>query len=455
MSDKKFFGTDGIRGMANYGVMTAETALRLGMAVGTLFKRGNHRHLVVIGKDTRLSGYLLEPALTSGLISVGMDVMLVGPMPTPAIAMLTKSLRADLGIMLSASHNPYYDNGIKIFGPDGLKLNDQTELIIEDLMEKYPESMDFADSANLGRAKRLEDAPGRYVEYVKNSFPKGKILDGFRIVVDAANGAAYHIAGKIFWELGAEIINIGNDPDGFNINESCGSQSPQAAINAVLEHKADLGIVLDGDADRLLLIDNKGAVVDGDQILAAIATHMQNHGLLIEDTVVSTHMSNLGLENYLRKKGIKLIRTNVGDRYVADVMNKSGYNLGGEQSGHIILSDYSTTGDGIVAALDILDYIVDNINGKSVSDLFHLFELVPQVTHSVKYNPKILDILERQNILTKIHEAEAMLINKGRILVRKSGTEPIIRIMVESSDKSLIGSIIAALEVEINEIILH
>ncbi len=453
MIGKKFFGTDGIRGLANYGVMTAETALKLGMAVGTLFKRGNHRHLVVIGKDTRLSGYLLEPALTSGLISVGMDVMLVGPMPTPAIAMLTKSLRADVGIMLSASHNPYHDNGIKIFGPDGLKLSDQTELIIEGLMEKYPESMDFADSVNLGRAKRLDDAPGRYVEYVKNSFPKGKTLDGFRIVVDAANGASYHIAGKIFWELGAEVINIGKDPDGFNINEGCGSQSPQAAINAVLEHNADLGIVLDGDADRLLLVDNKGKIVDGDQILAAIATHMQNHGLLIEDTVVSTYMSNLGLENYLSKKGIKLIRTNVGDRYVADVMYKAGYNLGGEQSGHIILSDYSTTGDGIVAALTILDYIVDNKNGKSVSDLFHLFESVPQVTHSVKYNPKILDILERQNILAKIHEAEIMLINKGRILVRKSGTEPIIRIMVESSDKSLIGSIIVGLESEINEII--
>lgn len=449
MSGKKFFGTDGIRGMANYGVMTAETALKLGMAVGTLFKRGKHRHLVVIGKDTRLSGYLLEPALTSGLISVGMDVMLVGPMPTPAIAMLTKSLRADIGIMLSASHNPYHDNGIKIFGPEGLKLSDQTELVIEDLMEKYPESIDFADSINLGRAKRLDDAPGRYVEYVKNSFPKGKTLSGFKIVVDSANGAAYHIAGKIFWELGAEVINIGKEPNGFNINEGCGSQSPQAAINAVLEYQADLGIVLDGDADRLLLIDNKGKVVDGDQILAAIATHMQQHNLLIDDTVVSTHMSNLGLENYLNEKGIKLIRTNIGDRYVADVMHKSGYNLGGEQSGHIILSDYSTTGDGIVAALSILDYIIDNKNGKSVADLFHLFEPVPQVTHSVKYDPKICDILERKNIVAKIQEAEVLLSNKGRLLVRKSGTEPIIRIMVESSDKNLISDIVSNLELEI------
>ncbi len=449
MVSKTFFGTDGIRGTANKGIMTAEIALKLGMAAGTLFKRGEHRHLVIIGKDTRLSGYLLEPAITSGLVSVGMDVLLVGPMPTPAIAMLTKSLRADIGVMISASHNPYYDNGIKIFGPDGFKLNDQTEFAIEELMLNYPTSIDFADSHYLGRVKRLDDAPGRYVEYVKNSFPKGKKLSDFKIVVDSANGAAYHIVEKIFWELGAEVISIGSNPDGFNINTNCGSQHPQAAINAVLEHKADIGIVLDGDADRLVIIDEKGSVVDGDQILAAIATHMHKRNLLIGNTVVSTYMSNLGLEDYLKSKDIALIRTNIGDRYVADVMHKMGCNLGGEQSGHIILSDYSATGDGIIAALAVLDYIIDCGSGQ-VSHIIRCFEPVPQILRNVKYNPKISNILEQQNIIDKIHEYETQLKDQGRILVRKSGTEPIIRIMVECANKKLIQEIVVSMELEIN-----
>jgi phosphoglucosamine mutase len=452
MVGKKFFGTDGIRGTANKGLMTAETALKLGMAVGTLFKRGDHRHLVIIGKDTRLSGYLLEPALTSGLISVGMDVLLVGPMPTPAIAMLTKSLRADIGIMLSASHNPYYDNGIKIFGPEGLKLSDKTELVIEDLMSNYPKSVDFAKPRDLGRARRLDDAPGRYVEYVKNSFPKGKKLSDFKLVVDSSNGSAYHIAGKIFWELGAEVINIGDKPDGFNINENCGSQHPQAAINAVLEHKADLGIVLDGDADRLVIIDNKGKVINGDQILAVIATHMHKHNLLINDTVVSTHMANIGLENYLRSKGIDLVRTDVGDRYVAEVMHNSGYNLGGEQSGHIILSDYSTTGDGIIAALSCLDCVIENQAQKSVAEFFNCFIPVPQVIHNIKYDSQIANILEQDRLIAKINEAKTKL-KDGRLIVRKSGTEPIIRIMVESTEPDLINIIISELESEIKQVI--
>lgn len=448
---KKYFGTDGIRGTANKGVMTAEIALKLGMAVGTLFKRGTHRHLVIIGKDTRLSGYMLEPALTSGLVAVGMDVLLVGPMPTPAIAMLTKSLRADLGIMLSASHNPYHDNGIKIFGPDGLKLHDETELKVENIMSHYPKDIDFADSHYLGRARRLDDAPGRYIEFVKNSFPKGKKLSGLKIVVDSANGAAYHIAGKIFWELGADVIDIANTPDGFNINADCGSTFPQAAQKSVLDHKADLGIVLDGDADRLLLIDNKGMVVDGDQILAIIATHLHNQQLLAGNTVVGTHMANLGLEQYLASKDISLIRTDIGDRYVAAAMHQSGYTLGGEQSGHIILSDYSTTGDGLIAALCVLDYIVDNNAQNSISELLHCFVPIPQITHNIKYNPELGNILTQQTVVDKIEEITVRLKDAGRILVRKSGTEPIIRIMVESADKNLLNHAIVEIEAVIKQ----
>lgn len=442
MTGRKYFGTDGVRGRANSGVMTAEMALKLGMSVGTLFKRGEHRHLVIIGKDTRLSGYLLEPALTAGLIATGMEVLLVGPMPTPAIAMLTKSLRADLGIMISASHNPYFDNGIKIFGPDGFKLSDKTEIEIESIMDSYPEAMEFADSHYLGRARRLDDAPGRYVEYVKNSFPKGKKLSGFKIVVDSANGAAYHIASKIFWELGAEVIAIGNQPDGFNINEKCGSQYPEAAIKAVLQHKADLGIVLDGDADRVVIIDNEGGVVDGDQILAIIATHLQAQGRLHYNTVVATHMSNLALERYLNGKGIELIRTDIGDRYVASKMTEGGFSLGGEQSGHIIISDYSSTGDGVIAALTVLDYLIDNIDKGDISQILRCFTPMPQILHNIKYDHSRGDLLAKDLFKEKISEVEARLAGCGRVLVRKSGTEPIIRIMVEHDDFDVIQEVI-------------
>lgn len=452
MTGRKYFGTDGVRGKANYGLMTAEVVLKLGMSVGTFFKRGDHRHLVIIGKDTRLSGYLLEPALTAGLIATGMEVLLVGPMPTPAIAMLTKSLRADLGIMISASHNPYCDNGIKIFGPDGLKLNDETELEIEAIMDNYPKDIGFADSHYLGRARRLDDAPGRYVEYVKNSFPKGKKLDKFKLVVDSANGAAYHIARKIFWELGAEVIAIGDHPDGFNINENCGSQSPQAAIDAVKRHNADLGIVLDGDADRILVIDNKGNVVDGDQILAIIAIHLKRTGRLNKDTVVATHMSNLGLETYLESQGIKLIRTDIGDRYVATEMNKSGSSLGGEQSGHIIISEYTTTGDGIIAALAVLDYLIDNCEEGEMNSLLQLFTPIPQITKNISIDQAKRDILTNKLVTDKIKEMELKLAPEGRVLVRKSGTEPIIRIMVEHADKSLVDFVISSIEEKIKSL---
>lgn len=450
VTKRKYFGTDGVRGRANQGVMTSEIALKLGASVGTLFKRGDHRHLVIIGKDTRLSGYMIEPALTSGLIAAGMEVLLVGPMPTPAIAMLTKSLRADLGIMISASHNPYYDNGIKIFGPDGYKLEDETELKIEAIMDQYPTSVEFADSHYLGKARRLDDAPGRYIEFVKNTFPKGKRLDRFKLVVDSANGAAYHIAKKIFWELGAEVISIGDQPDGFNINYECGSQHPKAAVDAVLRHGADLGIVLDGDADRLLIIDNKGQIVDGDQIMAVIATHMLKQNRLNKNTVVCTHMSNLGLERYLASLGLSLIRTDVGDRYVAKAMSEGGYNFGGEQSGHLILSDYCSTGDGIIAALVVLDYLIDNSGlDCSLAELLRLFEPVPQILHNIKYQGNVDQILSKDSLLKKISQVESRLGDQGRLLIRRSGTEPIVRIMIEYHDLKAIKEMIKALEEEI------
>ena len=368
------FGTDGIRGKANEGFLTPECITLIGMAAGSYFYDGSKkRQLAVIGKDTRLSGYLIEPALTSGLISVGIDVLFVGPMPTPAVSMLTKSLRADLGIMISASHNPYHDNGIKIFGADGYKLKKEAEQEIEKLISQYPEGMNFAHAKNLGRARRLDDAPGRYIEFAKNTFPKGMRLDGLKIVVDAAHGAAYHLANKIFWELGAEVVSIGDKPDGININLDCGSMHPETAAQQVIEHKADLGIVLDGDADRVVIIDEKGKILDGDEILAVIAMNMKKRNCLKNSSLVCTTMSNIGLETYCQQHGIKVIRTNVGDKFVSDKLKNDNLSLGGEQSGHIILSKHSSTGDGIISALAMLEIFV-NSGKKKFSDICHPFK---------------------------------------------------------------------------------
>ena len=372
---RKYFGTDGIRGTANKFPMTAEIALKVGMAIGAKFIDGDHRHRVVIGKDTRLSGYVIEPALTAGLAAVGMDVFLVGPVPTPAVSMLTRSIRADIGIMISASHNPYHDNGIKIFTRDGHKLSDKLEREIESLIEGDI-TPHLAESKNFGRVKRLDDASNRYIEFVKNSFPKDKTLTNLKIVVDCANGASYNIAPKIFWELGAEVIEIGTSPDGFNINEKCGSTHPEALCKKVLETKADIGIALDGDADRLLVVDEKGNATDGDKLIALIAEKLHDDGNLKKDTVVITQMSNLALENYLSYIGVSTIRAQVGDRYVLEEMRKNGCNFGGEQSGHIVLSDYSTTGDGLIAALQVLSVICEN--KKPASEVLNLFEYLHQ-----------------------------------------------------------------------------
>jgi len=436
---KKYFGTDGIRGTANKFPMTAEIALKTGMAVGAKFTDGAHKHRVVIGKDTRLSGYVVEPALTAGFASVGMDVFLVGPVPTPAVSMLTRSLRADIGIMISASHNPYHDNGIKIFDAAGNKLSDELELEIEKLIDgditKY-----LATPENLGRVKRLDDGRERYVEFVKNSFPKDKSLTGLKIVIDCANGAAYAIAPKILWELGAEVISIGVDPNGFNINEKCGSTKPEALRARVLAEKANIGIALDGDADRLLIIDENGQDIDGDKVIALIAEKLHNEGRLKKDTVVITQMSNLALENYLSYIGISTKRVNVGDRYVLEEIKKGGYNFGGEQSGHIVLADYSTTGDGLVAALQVLSLLVSS-HGKKVSELFDLYKPAPQIMKNLKLrnaeNP-----LESKTVQDFIAEKQKLLGQKGRILVRKSGTENLVRVMAEGEDAAVIEKIV-------------
>jgi phosphoglucosamine mutase len=435
---KKYFGTDGIRGTVNRFPMTAEIALKIGMAVGAKFTDGNHRHRVVIGKDTRLSGYVIEPALTAGLAAVGMDVFLVGPVPTPAVSMLTKSIRADIGIMISASHNPYYDNGIKIFTRDGNKLSDQLEREIEEMIEsdmtKY-----LAQSEKLGRVKRLDDASNRYIEFVKNSFPKDKSLTNLKIVVDCANGAAYNIAPKIFWELGAEVVAIGVEPNGFNINEKCGSTHPEALCKKVIEEKADIGIALDGDADRLLIVDEKGNAIDGDKLIAVIAEKLHNEGNLKRDTVVITQMSNLALENYLRYLGISTIRAQVGDRYVLQEMSKNKCNFGAEQSGHIVISDYSSTGDGLIAALQILSILYDS--KKLASEVLNVFELAPQILKNSKFEAGRANPLEDALVKEFICQKEKELNGKGRILVRKSGTENLIRVMVEGDDKNLIERI--------------
>ena len=428
---RKFFGTDGIRGTANTPPMTAEIALKLGLAVGYHFTNGKHKHKVIIGKDTRLSGYMVEPALTAGLISMGMDVVLVGPLPTPAIAYLTKSMRADIGIMISASHNPYEDNGIKIFDAEGQKLSDDVESEIEELMQQDLTGKLSAPS-ELGRAKRLENARGRYIEFVKNTFPKSKTLEGLKIVLDCANGAAYHVAPIIFQELGAEVIAINHTPDGFNINKDCGSTHPENVSKKVLETRSHLGIALDGDADRLLMCDEKGESIDGDQLMGIIATHLKNSGQLKGNAIAATVMSNLGLEIYLRENGIELHRTKVGDRYVTECMRENNLNVGGEQSGHLVLSDYSQTGDALVAALQVLAAYDAK---KPFSKFARVFAPLPQILKNFRYQ----DSDNAEELIAKAQkaaiEAERKLAGNGRILIRKSGTEPLIRVMAEGTDQ--------------------
>ncbi|HEX2728062.1 MAG TPA: phosphoglucosamine mutase, partial [Beijerinckiaceae bacterium] len=415
---RKHFGTDGIRGRAN-GVITPELALKVGQAAGLLFVRGDYRHRVVIGKDTRLSGYMIETALVAGFTSVGMDVLLLGPMPTPAVAMLTRSMRCDLGIMISASHNPYEDNGIKIFGPDGFKLSDDVEHEIETLLASDL-TRRLADSAQLGRAKRIESVHARYIEFAKRTLPRQLDLEGMRVVVDCANGAAYKVAPETLWELGAEVIAIGVEPDGFNINRDVGSTAPAALIRRVRELRADIGIALDGDADRVLVVDEKGQLVDGDQLMAVVARSWREDGRLSQPGVVATIMSNLGLERYLGGLGLQLIRTAVGDRYVLEHMREHGYNLGGEQSGHIIMSDYTTTGDGLIAVLQLLS-VVKRLN-KPVSEVCHCFEPLPQVLKNVRY--KQGQPLQDNSVVTAIESARQRLGNQGRLVIRPSGTEP-------------------------------
>lgn len=442
---RKYFGTDGIRGTANRPPMTADIALRVGMAAGSIFTRGAHRHKVIIGKDTRLSGYMVEPALTAGFISAGMDVVLLGPVPTPAVAMLTRSMRADIGVMISASHNPYQDNGIKIFGPDGYKLSDETELEIESMMENGVDTH-LAEPAKLGRALRLEDAGARYIEFAKSTIPRTMHFDGMRVVIDCANGAAYKVAPTVLWELGADVISIGVEPDGFNINRECGSTDLTKLSQKVREVRADIGIALDGDADRVLICDEKGDVVDGDQIMALIGDYWHRNGRLSGKGVVGTIMANLGLERYFQDRGLELLRTQVGDRYVVEKMRADGYNFGGEQSGHIIMSDYSTTGDGLISALQVLSVLREA--DKPVSQTLRQFEPAPQLLKNVRF--KSGAPLEHKDVKQAIADGEAQLGKKGRVVIRKSGTEPLIRVMAEGEDEALVhavvGQIVVALE---------
>jgi len=429
---RKYFGTDGIRGRAN-GVITPDLALRVGQATGIAFRRGDHRHRVVIGKDTRLSGYMIETALIAGFTSVGMDVLQLGPMPTPAVAMLTRSMRADLGVMISASHNAYEDNGIKLFGPDGYKLNDEVEAEITRLIDSDL-GKQLSSSAMLGRAKRIDSAHARYIEFAKRTLPRNLGLDGLRIVLDCANGAGYKVAPEALWELGAEVITIGDEPDGFNINRDVGSTKPEALSNKVRELRADLGIALDGDADRVLIVDEHGQVVDGDQLMGVIARSWQEDGRLSAPGIVATVMSNLGLERYLAGLGLSLARTAVGDRYVLEHMRANGFNLGGEQSGHIILSDYGTTGDGLVAALQLLAVV--KRQERPVSEVCHCFEPLPQILKNVRY--KQGRPLEEKPVVSAIKAAEQLLGESGRLVIRPSGTEPVIRVMAEGDDRDLV-----------------
>ena len=435
---RSLFGTDGIRGQANQGAMTAMMSLRVAMATASQFRRGDHRHLAVIGKDTRLSCYMLEPALVSGFASMGMDVILVGPMPTPAVAMLTRSLRADLGVMISASHNPFQDNGIKLFGPDGYKLSDAVEAEIERRIADDPED-GLAGPADLGRVRRLEDAPGRYIEFAKNSFPRNLRLDGLKIVVDCAHGAAYRVAPTVLHELGADVIPLGVAPNGTNINQGCGATHTDLLQKTVVETGAHLGIALDGDADRLIVCDEAGVRIDGDQLMGLIALDWQQTGKLSGRHVVATVMSNLGLERCLEDRGLSLLRTPVGDRYVVERMRSEGINLGGEQSGHIILSDYATTGDGLIAALQILAVLVGR--AQQASKVLRVFEPLPQLLKNVRFDRGGAP-LERPAVKAAIATAETRLRKSGRLLIRKSGTEPVIRVMAEGEDEALIRSVV-------------
>ena len=433
---RKYFGTDGIRGRAN-GLITPELALKVGQAAGVVFQRGDHRHRVVIGKDTRLSGYMIETALVAGFTAMGMDVLLLGPMPTPAVAMLTRSMRADLGVMISASHNLYEDNGIKLFGPDGFKLNDEVERSIEALIDSELTPR-LASASDLGRAKRIESVHARYIEFAKRTLPRQVTLDGLRVVVDCANGAAYRVAPETLWELGAEVIAIGTEPDGFNINRDVGSTAPGALVSKVRELRADIGIALDGDADRVLIVDEKGQMVDGDQLMAVVARSWQEDERLTRPGLVATVMSNLGLERYLGGIGLSLARTAVGDRYVLEHMRQNGYNLGGEQSGHLIMSDYVTTGDGLVAALQLLA-VVQRLD-KPVSEVCHCFDPLPQILKNVRYRSG--DPLRQQTVVTAIEQARERLGEGGRLVIRPSGTEPVIRVMAEGDDRSLVVEVV-------------
>ena len=437
MNKRQYFGTDGIRGTANTLPMTAEVALRVGMAAGEQFRRGDHRHRVVIAKDTRLSGYMLEAAMTSGFASVGMDVVLVGPMPTPAVAMLTRSMRADLGVMISASHNPFEDNGIKLFGPDGFKLSDAIESEIEARLDDQA-GPTLAASRELGRVRRLDDVRGRYIEVVKSTFPAGRTLDGLKVVIDCANGAAYTVAPTVLTELGAEIIPIGVSPDGFNINRGCGSTDTALMQRTVRETGAHLGIALDGDADRVLMADEKGELLDGDQLMGLIAAYWHRTGRLRGGHLVSTVMSNLGLERYLGAMGVGLVRTQVGDRYVVEHMREHGRNLGGEQSGHIVMTDYTTTGDGLIAALQVMAVILES--GRPASETCRVFKPLPQVLKNVRFSGGAP--LDDAHVKAAIADGEARLSGTGRILIRKSGTEPKIRVMAEGEDQGLVNAVV-------------
>jgi phosphoglucosamine mutase len=434
--NRKYFGTDGIRGRAN-GTITPELALKVGQAAGLIFRRGDHRHRVLIGKDTRLSGYMIETALVAGFTSVGMDVFQTGPMPTPAVAMLTRSMRADLGVMISASHNPYDDNGIKLFGPDGFKLSDEVEQKIEELVDSELVKK-LAKSADLGRARRIDDGQGRYVEFAKRTLPRNLSLEGLRVVVDCANGAAYKVAPQALWELGAEVISMGVEPDGFNINRECGSTETAPLCRKVKEMRADIGIALDGDGDRVLIADERGHIVDGDQLLAVIAESWKTDGRLAKPGIVATVMSNLGLERYLDKLGISLARTPVGDRYVLEHMRAHGFNVGGESSGHIILSDYTTTGDGLLTALQLLAVVKKQ--EQPVSNVCHRFDPLPQVLKNVRYGSG--KPLEDAKVRNAIKDAQARLDGHGRLIVRSSGTEPVIRVMGEGDDKVLVEEVV-------------
>jgi phosphoglucosamine mutase len=434
----KYFGTDGIRGRANQHPITPDIALKVGMAAGLVFRNGDHRNRVVIGKDTRLSGYMIENALVAGFTSVGMDVLVTGPVPTPAIAMLTRSMRCDLGVMISASHNPYHDNGIKLFGPDGHKMSDANEEMIETLIDSDLGKR-LAGSKDLGRARRIDGASERYIEFAKRTLPRTLALDGLRAVIDCANGAAYKVAPLALQELGAETIAIGVEPNGLNINHEVGSTAPAALAAKVREMRADIGIALDGDADRVVVTDEKGHLVDGDQLMAAIAQSWAEEGRLARPGIVVTVMSNLGLERYLAGISLGLVRTPVGDRYVADAMREQGYNLGGEQSGHIILSDYTTTGDGLVAALQLLAVVKKS--GRPVSEVCHRFEPLPQVLKSVR-TANGRRPLESGEVRKMIDDANGRLGAHGRLLVRRSGTEPVIRVMAEGDDREMITTIV-------------